>query len=280
MNTGGVFHIDMPDVPNMDDSKSDSEDSHCVSGGTEEFLSRGPLSVEEMNDDVERVEICEDTVNPGQPKVRPQDFNLLKVLGKGGYGKVFLARKNTGVDTGQIFAMKVLKKASIVRSAKDTAHTKTERNILEMIKHPFLVQLHYAFQTPGKLYLVLEFLAGGELFTQLEKEGVFMEDQAIFYLSEIILAIGHLHKMGIVYRDLKPENILLDTEGHVKLTDFGLSKERVDRDLTHTFCGTIEYIHTECKIFGCVENASLFYNSTCFSTCMYMIQLQTIFINS
>uniref|UniRef100_A0A5K3ETW2 non-specific serine/threonine protein kinase n=2 Tax=Mesocestoides corti TaxID=53468 RepID=A0A5K3ETW2_MESCO len=245
MNTGGVFHIDMPDVPNMDDSKSDSEDSHCVSGGTEEFLSRGPLSVEEMNDDVERVEICEDTVNPGQPKVRPQDFNLLKVLGKGGYGKVFLARKNTGVDTGQIFAMKVLKKASIVRSAKDTAHTKTERNILEMIKHPFLVQLHYAFQTPGKLYLVLEFLAGGELFTQLEKEGVFMEDQAIFYLSEIILAIGHLHKMGIVYRDLKPENILLDTEGHVKLTDFGLSKERVDRDLTHTFCGTIEYMAPE-----------------------------------
>ncbi|VDD81032.1 unnamed protein product [Mesocestoides corti] len=198
-----------------------------------------------MNDDVERVEICEDTVNPGQPKVRPQDFNLLKVLGKGGYGKVFLARKNTGVDTGQIFAMKVLKKASIVRSAKDTAHTKTERNILEMIKHPFLVQLHYAFQTPGKLYLVLEFLAGGELFTQLEKEGVFMEDQAIFYLSEIILAIGHLHKMGIVYRDLKPENILLDTEGHVKLTDFGLSKERVDRDLTHTFCGTIEYMAPE-----------------------------------
>ncbi|CAH8541481.1 unnamed protein product [Heterobilharzia americana] len=142
--------------------------------------------------------------------------------------------------------MKVLKKASIVTNAKDTAHTKSERNILEMIKHPFLVQLHYAFQSPGKLYLVLEFLAGGELFMQLEKEGVFMEDQASFYLAEITLAIGHLHSMGIVYRDLKPENVLLDHQGHVKLTDFGLSKERVDRDnLTHTFCGTIEYMAPE-----------------------------------
>ncbi|CAH8518688.1 unnamed protein product [Heterobilharzia americana] len=136
--------------------------------------------------------------------------------------------------------MKVLKKASIVTNAKDTAHTKSERNILEMIK------LHYAFQSPGKLYLVLEFLAGGELFMQLEKEGVFMEDQASFYLAEITLAIGHLHSMGIVYRDLKPENVLLDHQGHVKLTDFGLSKERVDRDnLTHTFCGTIEYMAPE-----------------------------------
>ncbi|VDO07254.1 unnamed protein product [Rodentolepis nana] len=244
-NSSDVFHIDLPDAPNQEENRSDTEEPITNARVPEEFLSMGPLSVEEMSEYIERVEICEDTVNPGQPKVRPQDFNLLKVLGKGGYGKVFLAQKITGVDCGQIFAMKVLKKASIVTNAKDTAHTKTERNILELIKHPFLVQLHYAFQTPGKLYLVLEFLAGGELFTQLEKEGVFLEEQAIFYLSEIILAIGHLHSMGIVYRDLKPENILLDTEGHVKLTDFGLSKERVDHDLTHTFCGTIEYMAPE-----------------------------------
>ncbi|GAA52453.1 ribosomal protein S6 kinase beta-1 [Clonorchis sinensis] len=107
--------------------------------------------------------------------------------------QVFLARK---IDTGQTYAMKVLKKASIVTNAKDTAHTKSERNILEMIKvrvlvlftpwqHPFLVQLHYAFQTPGKLYLVLEFLAGGELFMQLEKEGVFMEDKARWVKFEL-----------------------------------------------------------------------------------------------
>uniref|UniRef100_A0A0V0J6H0 non-specific serine/threonine protein kinase n=1 Tax=Schistocephalus solidus TaxID=70667 RepID=A0A0V0J6H0_SCHSO len=246
MANAGVFQLDMPDAPNFGEVGGGNDDTLSYSEEREqEFLERGPLSIEEMHDEVERVEICEDTVNPGQPKVRPQDFTLLKVLGKGGYGKVFLARKISGVDSGQVFAMKVLKKASIVTSAKDTAHTKTERNILEMIKHPFLVQLHYAFQTPGKLYLALEFLAGGELFTQLEREGVFMEDQASFYLAEIILAIGHLHSMGIVYRDLKPENILLDTEGHVKLTDFGLSKERVDKDLTHTFCGTIEYMAPE-----------------------------------
>nr|CAH8849522.1 unnamed protein product [Trichobilharzia regenti] len=244
MTNTGVFHLDMPDAPNYDDSEENSHDFVPFSGGVEdEFLERGPLKPEELSEDVKTVEICEETVNPGQPKVRPHDFQLLKVLGKGGYGKVFLARKN---DTGQTYAMKVLKKASIVTNAKDTAHTKSERNILEMIKHPFLVQLHYAFQSPGKLYLVLEFLAGGELFMQLEKEGVFMEDQASFYLAEITLAIGHLHSMGIVYRDLKPENVLLDHEGHVKLTDFGLSKERVDRDnLTHTFCGTIEYMAPE-----------------------------------
>ncbi|KAL3316293.1 Ribosomal protein S6 kinase beta-1 [Cichlidogyrus casuarinus] len=187
-------------------------------------------------------------VNPGQEKVKPSDFKLLKVLGKGGYGKVFLAEKVRGIDTGKVFAMKVLKKASIVTSAKDTAHTRSERNILEMIKHPFLVELHFAFQTPGKLYLVLEFLPGGELFMRLESSGVFTEEQASFYLSEIILAIGHLHSMEIIYRDLKPENVLLDAQGHVKLTDFGLSKERIDDRSNHrtdTFCGTIEYMAPE-----------------------------------
>ncbi|VEL19681.1 unnamed protein product [Protopolystoma xenopodis] len=247
MSTAGVFHIDLPDEPSFDDIDdiSDSQ-SVCAPGIQEQFLERGPLKGDELDTDVETVEICEETVNPGQPKVKPEDFHLLKVLGKGGYGKVFLARKISGVDSGQTFAMKVLSKASIVRNAKDTAHTRSERNILEMIKHPFLVQLHYAFQTPGKLYLVLEFLAGGELFMQLEKEGVFVEEQASFYLAEITLAIGHLHSMGIIYRDLKPENVLLDSEGHVKLTDFGLSKERLSKDaLTHTFCGTIDYMAPE-----------------------------------
>ncbi|TGZ58632.1 hypothetical protein CRM22_009536 [Opisthorchis felineus] len=244
MTTADVFQLDMPESSSFEEGEEVSDDFHQHAAGVEaEFLEHGPLRPDELNGDVETVEICEETVNPGQPKVRPYDFQLLKVLGKGGYGKVFLARK---IDTGQTYAMKVLKKASIVTNAKDTAHTKSERNILEMIKHPFLVQLHYAFQTPGKLYLVLEFLAGGELFMQLEKEGVFMEDKASFYLAEITLAIGHLHSMGIIYRDLKPENVLLDIEGHVKLTDFGLSKERVDCDhLTHTFCGTIEYMAPE-----------------------------------
>ena len=113
----------------------------------------------------------------------PSDFELRKVLGKGGYGKVFQVRKLSGEDKGKIYAMKVLKKATIVRNQKDTAHTKAERNILEAVKHPFIVDLIYAFQTKGKLYLILEYLSGGELFMHLEREGIFLEDTASFYVS-------------------------------------------------------------------------------------------------
>uniref|UniRef100_A0A673ZGY6 Ribosomal protein S6 kinase n=1 Tax=Salmo trutta TaxID=8032 RepID=A0A673ZGY6_SALTR len=197
-------------------------------------------------DDCEKFEISEDSVNKGMEQIRPECFELLRVLGKGGYGKVFQVRKMSGATSGKIFAMKVLKKAMIVRNAKDTAHTKAERNILEEVKHPFIVDLIYAFQTGGKLYLILEYLSGGELFMQLEREGIFMEDTACFYLAEISMALGHLHLKGIIYRDLKPENIMLSNNGHVKLTDFGLCKESIhDGTVTHTFCGTIEYMAPE-----------------------------------
>ncbi|CAF0839162.1 unnamed protein product [Adineta ricciae] len=195
---------------------------------------------------IETVQITEKTVNPQGERVSPHDFQLLKVLGKGGYGKVFQVRKVLGSHQNEIFAMKVLKKATIVRNAKDTAHTKAERNILECVKCPFIVDLMYAFQTGGKLYLILEYLSGGELFMQLEREGIFMDEMACFYLSEILLGLAHLHKEGIIYRDLKPENILLDAQGHVKLTDFGLCKESIyEGGQTNTFCGTIEYMAPE-----------------------------------
>uniref|UniRef100_U5EGG3 Ribosomal protein S6 kinase n=1 Tax=Corethrella appendiculata TaxID=1370023 RepID=U5EGG3_9DIPT len=194
----------------------------------------------------ETIQLSEDIVNPGRLKLGPQDFELKKVLGKGGYGKVFQVRKTTGQDANSYFAMKVLRKASIVRNQKDTAHTRAERNILEAVKHPFIVELVYAFQTGGKLYLILEYLSGGELFMHLEREGIFLEDTTCFYLCEIILALGHLHDLGIIYRDLKPENVLLDAQGHVKLTDFGLCKEHIKEGIvTHTFCGTIEYMAPE-----------------------------------
>lgn len=165
--------------------------------------------------ETETIQLNEDIVNLGV-KVSPSDFELKKVLGKGGYGKVFQVRiwknfrlsvtdfvilqvkKVTGKDAGSFFAMKVLKKASIVRNQKDTAHTRAERNILEAVKvsyggihqdfhslnllsflssqHPFIVELVYAFQTGGKLYLILEYLSGGELFMHLEREGIFLED--------------------------------------------------------------------------------------------------------
>lgn len=154
-------------------------------------------------------------MNPPNTKVGPDDFDILKVLGKGGYGKVFQVKKKTGHDENQIFAMKVVKKAHVVRNQKDTAHTKAERNILEAVKNPFICDLKYAFQTHGKLYLILEYLSGGELFMHLEREGIFLENTATFYLAEIVVALEHLHEQGIIYRDLKPENILLDSTGKI-----------------------------------------------------------------
>ncbi|ESO10538.1 hypothetical protein HELRODRAFT_96872, partial [Helobdella robusta] len=171
-------------------------------------------------------------------------FDLLKVLGQGSFGKVFLVRKIKGKDAGHLYAMKVLKKATL--KVRDRVRTKMERDILAELEHPFIVRLFYAFQTEGKLYLILEFLKGGDLFTRLSKDVMFTEDDVKFYLAELALALSHLHKQGIIYRDLKPENILLDSDGHIKLTDFGLSKESVfEENKTFSFCGTVEYMAPE-----------------------------------
>ncbi len=122
-----------------------------------------------------------------------------------------------------------------------------ERNILADVRHPFIVGLHYAFQTEGKLYLILDFLKGGDLFTRLSKEVMFTEEDVKFYLAELALALDHLHSLGIIYRDLKPENLLLDSDGHIAVTDFGLSKETLDSDgsKAYSFCGTVEYMAPE-----------------------------------
>ena len=211
-----------------------------------ELVHMQEISMPDPEESREEFTLSAETVNRTSEKIGPQCFDLLKVLGKGGFGKVFQVRKRTGADKNKIFAMKVLKKAAIVRSKKGTIHTKSERSILEAINHPSIVSLHYAFQTDHKLYLILEYLSGGELFTLLERERVFLEDAASFYLGEITLALGHLHTNGIIYRDLKPENIMLNSKGHVVLTDFGLSKESLYGDATtHTFCGTVEYMAPE-----------------------------------
>ncbi|XP_064014485.1 ribosomal protein S6 kinase alpha-2 isoform X2 [Pogoniulus pusillus] len=183
-------------------------------------------------------------VKEGFEKADPSQFELLKVLGQGSYGKVFLVRKIKGSDASQLYAMKVLKKATL--KVRDRVRSKMERDILAEVNHPFIVKLHYAFQTEGKLYLILDFLRGGDLFTRLSKEVMFTEEDVKFYLAELALALDHLHGLGIIYRDLKPENILLDEEGHIKITDFGLSKEAIDHDKrAYSFCGTIEYMAPE-----------------------------------
>uniref|UniRef100_A0A3B4E501 non-specific serine/threonine protein kinase n=1 Tax=Pygocentrus nattereri TaxID=42514 RepID=A0A3B4E501_PYGNA len=183
-------------------------------------------------------------VKEGSEKADPEQFDFRKVLGQGSFGKVFLVKKLTGPDAGQLYAMKVLKKATL--KVRDRVRTKMERDILVEVNHPFIVRLHYAFQTEGKLYLILDFLRGGDLFTRLSKEVMFTEEDVKFYLAELALALDHLHGLGIIYRDLKPENILLDEQGHIKLTDFGLSKESIDHEnKAYSFCGTVEYMAPE-----------------------------------
>lgn len=171
------------------------------------------------------------------------DFKIEKLIGKGSFGKVFMVTKK---DTGKIFAMKVLKK-EVIEKRNQRVHTATEREILGSIECPFIVQLHYAFQTPDKLYMVMDYAIGGELFYHLKHSGKFTEHRTRFYAAEILLALEHLHIRGIIYRDLKPENILLDSDGHIKLSDFGLSKKGVlDEDSkAYTFCGTPEYLAPE-----------------------------------
>ncbi|KAF5297430.1 hypothetical protein FQR65_LT01361 [Abscondita terminalis] len=188
----------------------------------------------------------------GVGRVDMSNFELLKVLGTGAYGKVFLVRKRGGTDHGRLYAMKVLKKATIVQKKKTTEHTKTERQVLEAVRdNPFLVTLHYAFQTDAKLHLILDYVAGGELFTHLYQREHFTEHEVRIYIGEIILALEHLHKLGIIYRDIKLENILVDESGHIVLTDFGLSKELPTdpgdngEKRAYSFCGTIEYMAPE-----------------------------------
>ncbi|KAF3491494.1 AGC/AKT protein kinase [Arthroderma uncinatum] len=175
----------------------------------------------------------------------PNDFQILKLIGKGTFGQVYQVRKK---DTQRIYAMKVLSKKVIIQK-KEIAHTLGERNILvrtAMTDSPFIVGLKFSFQTPTDLYLVTDYMSGGELFWHLQKEGRFLEARAKFYIAELILALQHLHDHDIVYRDLKPENILLDANGHIALCDFGLSKANLTKDdTTNTFCGTTEYLAPE-----------------------------------
>eukprot|EP00051_Salpingoeca_urceolata_P014245 m.180984 g.180984 ORF g.180984 m.180984 type:complete len:505 (+) comp18025_c0_seq6:558-2072(+) len=176
-------------------------------------------------------------------KATIDDFTLLKVIGKGSFGKVLLARHNA---QQVVFAIKVLNKEAIIRQ-NEVRHIKSERNVLiQNFKHPFLVGLHFSFQTRSKLYFVLDYVNGGELFYHLQREKKFSIQRSQFYSAELTSALGYLHSLDVVYRDLKPENILLTHDGHVILTDFGLCKENVrPGETTGTFCGTPEYLAPE-----------------------------------
>lgn len=155
-----------------------------------------------------------------------KSFETLSVLGKGAYGKVILVRKLDGSDKGTVYAMKTFKKQEII-NLKQVDNTLTEWKILKSLDHPFMVKLIYAFQNRQKLYYVLEYCPGGELFFYLQTIGRFKESAAKFYAANILLAFRYMHQNGVLYRDLKPENILVDLDGYLKITDFGLSRAHV-----------------------------------------------------
>uniref|UniRef100_A0A7S3GC72 non-specific serine/threonine protein kinase n=1 Tax=Palpitomonas bilix TaxID=652834 RepID=A0A7S3GC72_9EUKA len=183
-------------------------------------------------------------------RLGPDDFEQLKVIGKGGFGKVVQVRKK---DDQKVYAMKMLKKSEVYRR-KQVEHTKVERDILCSCTHPFLVRLHYSFQTHDKLYLVMDYVNGGELYYHLRNAGRFPEHLAKFYIAEVVLGLDYLHSRNIIYRDLKPENILLDSDGHIRITDFGLAKVCRDslgeEQSAATFCGTAEYMAPELLTSG------------------------------
>ncbi|KAF8655258.1 hypothetical protein AX16_003160 [Volvariella volvacea WC 439] len=152
-------------------------------------------------------------------KLGLDDFRTVKVIGKGAFGEVRLVQK---IDTGKIYAMKTLKKEEMLKKDQ-LAHVRAERDVLAESDSPWVVQLYYSFQDPSFLYLIMEFLPGGDLMTMLIKYDTFSEDVTRFYMAECVLAIEAVHKLGFIHRDIKPDNILIDKDGHIKLSDFGLS---------------------------------------------------------
>ncbi|KHC41691.1 cAMP-dependent protein kinase type 3 [Candida albicans P76067] len=167
------------------------------------------------------------------------DFQILRTLGTGSFGRVHLTRS---IHNGRFYAMKVLKKQRVVQM-KQIEHTNDERRMLKLAQHPFIIRMWGTFQDCHNLFMIMDYIEGGELFSLLRKSQRFPTPVAKFYAAEVFLAIEYLHSLDIIYRDLKPENILLDKNGHIKLTDFGFAKEV--QDVTYTLCGTPDYIAPE-----------------------------------
>lgn len=178
-----------------------------------------------------------DTTTKG--KYSLNDFQILRTLGTGSFGRVHLTRS---IHNGRFYAMKVLKKERVV-NMKQVEHTNDERRMLKLAQHPFIIRMWGTFHDCHNLFMIMDYIEGGELFSLLRKSQRFPTPVAKFYAAEAFLAIEYLHDLDIIYRDLKPENILLDKNGHIKLTDFGFAKEVAD--VTYTLCGTPDYIAPE-----------------------------------
>ena len=175
-------------------------------------------------------------------KVTSQDFQGLKLLGTGSFGRVLLVRYSSN---NTLYAMKILNKAQIKLKHQEE-HTKTERDLMVKINSPFIVNIKFAFQDDSRLYIVSDFMQGGDMFYHLHFNKKFDEPRAKFYIIELILGLEFLHKNSMIYRDLKPENILMDSKGHIKISDFGLSKILDNpEEKAYTLCGTPQYLAPE-----------------------------------
>lgn len=174
------------------------------------------------------------------------DFELLKLLGRGKFGKVFMCTQKA---TGKVYAIKMIRKQDLNSNAVDIHHTLVERLILSSVEHPFICNLKFAFQDSEKVYFVLQYIEGGELMYHVHAQGRPLEmARVVFYAAELVLALDYLHSRNVIYRDLKPENVLIDKDGHVRLTDFGLSK--IAKDKTHSICGTPQFLAPEMILYA------------------------------